>query len=159
MVFRFRLGLLIIGLFVLSGASLQQKELEPQQVLELINHDRRAFGLSELIFDPTLNLAAMAKAQDMVANNYFAHTSPEGTNPWHWFKALGYEYAYAGENLAQGYNDAHELQNSLMASPTHRANLLSPFYSQIGLAIVKVGKTNVVVEMFGSTDNQVSLRQ
>jgi len=159
MAFRFRLGLLIIGLFVLSGASLQQKELEPQQVLEFINYDRRENGLTELRFDATLNLAAMAKAQDMVENNYFAHTSPEGTSPWHWFKALGYEYAYAGENLAQGFNDAYELQQSLMQSPTHRANLLSPFYSQVGLAVVKVGKTNVVVEMFGSTENQVSLRQ
>lgn len=159
MTFRFRLGLLVLGLVVLSGSSLSQKELEPQQVLELINYDRRINGLSELTLDPTLNLAALAKAQDMVSNNYFAHTSPEGTAPWHWFKALGYEYAYAGENLAQGFTDAHELQESLMASPSHRANLLSPFYSQLGLAVVQVGKSSIVVEMFGSKDNQVSLRE
>lgn len=159
MKFRFRLGLLVIGLFALSGSSLSQKTLEPQQVLELINHDRREHGLSALEMNPTLNLAAMAKAEDMVSNNYFAHTSPKGTAPWHWFKALGYEYAYAGENLAQGFTDPYELQESLMASPSHRANLLSPFYSQLGLAVVRVGKSNIVVEMFGSQENHVSLRE
>src|SRR6185436_14031800 len=96
MAFRFRLGLLILGLAVLSGSSLSPKQLSTQAVLEAINHDRLSHNLPILTVDPTLNLAALAKAQDMVRGNYFAHTSPKGTEPWHWFKALGYEYAYAG---------------------------------------------------------------
>jgi uncharacterized protein YkwD len=128
-------------------------------VLEVINHDRSEHGLAPLQIDSTLNLAALAKAQDMINKNYFAHTSPEGTTPWHWFKTMGYNYAYAGENLAQGYSQVAELESSLMASPTHRANILSPFYSQVGLAVVEVGRSNVVVELFGSKEQQVSLRQ
>jgi len=157
--FKFRLGLLVLGLFALSGSSLTHNNLSIQQILDNLNHDRSVHGLAPLTIDPTLNLAALAKADDMISENYFAHTSPAGTTPWYWFKTLGYEYTYAGENLAQGYTDPSELENSLMASPTHRANILSPFYSQVGLAVAQTNNTNVVVEFFGSTENKVSLRE
>ena len=157
--FKFRLGLLVLGLFALSGSSLSTKTISLQQLLDNLNHDRIVHGLAALNVDPTLNLAALAKADDMIQRNYFAHTSPSGTTPWHWFKSLGYEYTYAGENLAQGFQDPAELESALMASPTHRANILSPFYSQVGLAVATVNNTNVVVEFFGSTENKVSLRQ
>ena len=159
MAFRFRLGLLILGLVILSGSSFGPKQLSTHEVLAALNHDRKSHNLSELAIDPTLNLAALAKAQDMVGQNYFAHTSPEGTEPWYWFKALGYDYAYAGENLAQGFKDAQELEARLMASPTHRANILSPFYSQVGLAVVNLNDTTIVVQMFGSHENQISMKR
>ncbi len=159
MAFKFRLGLLIIGLIVLSGSSLSPKQLSTQEVLEAINHDREQYNLGTLKADATLNLAALAKAQDMVRGNYFAHTSPEGTQPWHWFKALGYDYSYAGENLAQGFEDASDLEAHLMASPTHRANILSPFYSEVGVAVVTLNDTTIVVQMFGSTENQLSMKR
>lgn len=159
MAFRFRLGLLILGLIVLSGSSITPKELSASDVLEAVNNDRARYNLTALKLDPVLNLAALAKARDMVEGNYFAHTSPEGTEPWHWFKALGYDYAYAGENLAQGFENAQEMESSLMASPTHRANILSPFYSQIGVAVVNLNDTTVVVQMFGSQENQLSLKR
>ena len=47
-----------------------------------------------------LQEAAEKKAQDMIENNYFAHTSPQGKTPWHWVEESGYDYRYAGENLA-----------------------------------------------------------
>lgn len=159
MAFKFRLGLLILGLVIFSGSSLNQKQLSTQEVLEAINYDRTSHNLSILEVDETLNLAALAKAQDMVKKNYFAHTSPQGTEPWYWFKALGYEYAYAGENLAQGFKNAEELEEHLMASPTHRANILSPFYSQVGLAVVNLNDTTIVVQMFGSMENQLSMKR
>ena len=159
MAFKFRLGLLILGLSILSGSSLSTKQLSTHEVLEAINNDRASYNLLVLEIDETLNLAALAKAQDMVDKNYFAHTSPQGTEPWHWFKALGYEYAYAGENLAQGFKDARELEEHLMASPSHRANILSPFYSQVGLAVVNLNDTTIVVQMFGSQENQISLKR
>lgn len=159
MAFRFRFGLIILALFLFSGSTLTHNNLSIQQLLDNLNHDRIAHGLAPLSIDPILNLAALAKADDMVKQNYFAHTSPDGLTPWHWFKSLGYEYTYAGENLAQGFSDPDELEQSLMASASHRANILSPFYSQIGLAAVAVNNTNVVVEFFGSQDNKVSLRE
>ncbi len=157
--FKLRLGLLIIGLFVLSGSSLSAQAISIQQILDQINLDRAQAGLSALHLDSTLNLAALAKARDMVDHGYFAHTSPQGVEPWHWFRALGYDYTYAGENLAKGFADPSDLESSLMASPSHRANILSSNYSEVGLAVVEVNNVNVVVQLFGSEENRLTLRQ
>lgn len=118
--------------------------------MALVNQDRTSDGLPALDLNPTLNLAAYAKAEDMISNHYFAHTSPEGVSPWYWFKTLGYNYAYAGENLAIGYKDANTLVNSWMNSPDHRANILSPNYQDMGLAVIKSENSTLVVQMFGS---------
>jgi uncharacterized protein YkwD len=40
------------------------------------------------------------KANDMATLSYFAHTSPSGLTPWHWFAKANYVFSYAGENLA-----------------------------------------------------------
>lgn len=150
---------MILGLFVLSGSSLTTQTIPVQEILDQLNHDRAYYGLPSLHLDPTLNLAALAKAQDMIQNDYFAHTSPAGLAPWHWFRTLGYEYSYAGENLAKGYVDAQDLESSLMASSLHRANILSSDYSQVGIATITINKTTVVVELFGSRLERLSLRQ
>ncbi|HEV8601016.1 MAG TPA: CAP domain-containing protein [Patescibacteria group bacterium] len=156
---KLRLGLLIL-LIVMCNCYLDlSKQLTAQQILDLANQDRRKNGLSQLTLNPLLNLAALAKAQDMISKDYFAHISPEGTKPWYFFQSLGYNYIYAGENLASGFTDPKELENSWMASTDHRANILSPFYSDLGLAVVQEGKKTLVVEFFGSETNLVTLRQ
>lgn len=83
-----------------------------------------------------LNNAAFAKAQDMFANNYWAHTSPTGVTPWKWIGDAGYNYDVAGENLAKNYPTAQETVDAWMASPTHRANILNAKYQDIGFAVV-----------------------
>ena len=159
MSFKLRFALLLAAITIAFGFSAAPKPLSREQILHLVNVDRASHGLRPLQGNSVLDLAAYAKAQDMVSKNYFAHVSPEGVNPWHWFKALGYNYSYAGENLAEGFSDPKDLESSWMASPTHRANILSPFYSEVGLAVVSQNNTNVVVEFFGSKENQVTLRQ
>ncbi|MEJ0021967.1 MAG: CAP domain-containing protein [Candidatus Doudnabacteria bacterium] len=154
---RFGLLLALIGMFL--AGSYSSSPLTAQQILNLVNRDREKHGLSSLSLNPTLNLAALAKADDMINKNYFAHVSPAGTKPWDWFLSLGYNYSYAGENLAEGYTDPYELENSWMSSPAHRANILSPFYSEAGLAVVERNNTNIIVQFFGSKENKVTLRQ
>lgn len=133
--------------------------MSAQSILSLVNQDRAEHGLSQLDLNPTLSLAALSKAQDMIAQNYFAHVSPEGVKPWHWLSSLGYEYTYAGENLAAGFDDPYDLVDSWMSSKEHRANILSPFYDELGLAIANSGDTTIVVQFFGSRVNHVSLRE
>ena|SRR3989338_1368244 len=155
---KFRTGILL--LFVLMTFSFSYKpNLTPGEILELVNTTRVNSGLTPLSLNSTLNLAAFAKAEDMLNNNYFAHVSPEGVKPWYWFKAMGYNYTYAGENLALGYDDADELVDSWMSSPSHKSNILSPFYSDLGLAVVNDQGNTVIVQMFGSKTNLVSIRQ
>ena len=102
-------------------------------IRNLTNSARIAEGLDPLTENSTLNQAAMAKAKDMVANNYFAHTSPSGTSPWYWFKNAGYIYTFAGENLAMDFIEAEDVVNAWMASPTHRKNIVNTKYEEIGI--------------------------
>lgn len=153
---KLRFGFLLAFIALVSSLSLKSAVLSQQEILDLVNLDRTRYGLSSLTLNPTLNLAALAKAEDMLSNKYFAHTSPSGATPWYWFKTMGYQYTYAGENLAEGYTDAGDLEKSWMSSPTHRANILSPYYSEVGLAIVSYNNKNLVVQMFGSKDARLT---
>jgi len=152
---KLKLSALFVAILLATGFTNSKALLSQSKILEFVNQDRLSDGLPALALNPTLNLAALAKAQDMIANHYFAHTSPEGVAPWYWIRSLGYNYAYAGENLAVGYSDANALVASWMNSPAHRANILSPNYQEMGLAVIKSENSTLVVQMFG-TKQQVS---
>src|SRR3989344_5554740 len=107
-----------------------------EQLITLVNQKRQENGLPPLSFSPELAVAARDKANDMLSKNYWAHNSPDGKTPWEFFKEAGYNYVYAGENLARGFNTSLDVTNAWMASPTHRANVLSPNYSDVGFAVV-----------------------
>lgn len=156
---RVKLGLLLFFVIFASSASAHNDPLSPEKVLTLVNQDRNENGLVPLSLSTTLNLAASAKAYDMITGNYFAHVGPDGKKPWHWFKTLGYNYVYAGENLASGFDNAAELERTWMSSEKHRANILSPYYSEMGIAIVEVQETTLIVQFFGNQDQKLTIRQ
>mgnify|MGYP001409754965 CR=1 FL=1 len=108
------------------------------QMLELVNAERLSRGLKALQLDPELVKIARLKSRDMIDNNYFEHTSPTYGDPFNMMRSFGISYKYAGENLAgnPSVEDAHE---SLMNSPGHRANILNPNYTHIGIGIVEGG--------------------
>jgi uncharacterized protein YkwD len=154
-----KFGFLLVLVVLVTSVNLKPEALTAQQILDLVNNDRASHGLSQLELDPVLTLAALAKAEDMTSNNYFAHTSPDGATPWQWFRAMGYNYTYAGENLAEGYTDPYELEKSWMASAPHRANILSPNFEEVGLAIVEHKNTNLIVQLFGSKDAKLTFQK
>jgi hypothetical protein len=123
-------------------------------LVELTNADRGAQGLGTLTVSPVLTAVAEAKAKDMAAKGYFAHTSPEGLTPWHWFKEKGYKFSYAGENLAVDFNESIDVERAWMNSPTHRANLVGTQFTEIGIATAQgtyQGRsTTFVVQVFGT---------
>ncbi len=126
-----------------------------QQLLLLTNEKRQENGLPPLTLNSELDSAALAKANNMFTEDYWAHDSPDGKTPWYFIKQAGYNYVYAGENLARGFTTPSDVVNAWMASPEHRQNMLSPNYTNVGFA-VETGKltgedTVLVVEMFGST--------
>lgn len=126
-----------------------------QRIVDLTNTARVENGIAPLTVDQRLSASAEAKARDMLNREYFDHVEPSGQAPWHWFKEAGYIYTYAGENLGVHFNDADAIQKAWMDSETHRANILSDKFSNIGVAIVAGeldGKeTIVVVEHFGKS--------
>ena len=118
------------------------------------NTERATSSLPGLTLNPALSQAAFLKAQDMFANNYWAHTSPSGTTPWKWLGDAGYNYDVAGENLAKNYPTADATIAAWMNSETHRANILNAKYQEVGFAVVdgilEGRNTTLVVAYYGA---------
>lgn len=112
------------------------------------NASRAANGLGPLIMSGLLNNSAQAKAQHMADNNYWAHVTPDGTQPWYFFEAAGYNYSAAGENLAYGFDTSAGVNQGWMNSAGHRANILGN-YADVGFGIVNSpnyqGSENTIV--------------
>lgn len=151
----------ILGTFFISNVKKNFAEvlgvatnISASDLLKETNEIRKKQGFSELRMNNDLARAALNKAKDMFTKNYWAHNAPDGNTPWFFIKQSGYEYVYAGENLARGFSNSQEIVNAWMASPSHRANMLSSNYEEIGFAVVDgnlIGEdTTLVVEMFGS---------
>jgi hypothetical protein len=107
----------------------------PAVLADLTNQDRQAQNLPPLVVSPLLNEAAQMKASDMATNGYFAHTSPDGKTPWYWLSQVGYNYQYAGENLAMNFNDSKDVADAWMASPMHRDNIVKENYTEVGTGV------------------------
>lgn len=125
-----------------------------EKLLELTNKERIKAGIAPLKLSQELNSAASSKASYMFEKNFWAHVAPDGTTPWYFIRNSGYEYQYAGENLARGFNASEDVVRAWMESPTHRDNLLSPNYTDIGFAVsagnLTGTETILVVQEFGS---------
>ncbi|PJC22748.1 hypothetical protein COV28_03000 [candidate division WWE3 bacterium CG10_big_fil_rev_8_21_14_0_10_48_23] len=122
---------------------------------QLTNQKRVGAGTTSLKVDHRLEQAALAKARDMFAKNYWAHYAPDGsTTPWQFILATGYTYKFAGENLARDFDTSASVVEAWMASPSHRANLLNNSYRDIGIVAVNGSilgeETTLVVQMFGT---------
>lgn len=143
----------IIGQSPVFYLGYNQAAVLPSVLVDLTNSERVNSGLGGLAINPLLVASAQAKANDMANNGYFAHTSPAGKSPWYWFSQIGYSYRSAGENLAVGFFESEDVETAWMESLTHRANILSPKYSEIGIAVAKGTYQGVdvvfVVQHFG----------
>lgn len=124
-----------------------------QQIIDDTNKERQKLGLASLSNNENLNKAATLKAQNMFEENYWAHFSPSGKDPWGFILGSGYKFSYAGENLARNFNDSESVVKAWMNSPTHRDNIVNTKYTEIGVAVVDgvlLGqKTTLVVQEFG----------
>lgn len=132
-------------------------------LIKMANAERVKNNLPQLNENPLLDSAAYMKALDMVKNGYFNHDSPSGTKPWYWFDRSGYDYKYAGENLAIGFLESKEVNDAWLASPTHKANIVNNKYKDIGIAILKANfqgnPVTLVVQMFGSKQSKNTTTQ
>ncbi len=106
-------------------------------VVAFTNEERAHAGVGTLQENTRLTAAAQAKAEDMARRGYFAHNGPEGKEPWQWILESGYDYSYAGENLAVRFVDSKEVVNAWMASPTHKRNIVKGAYTEIGIGIAQ----------------------
>jgi hypothetical protein len=145
------------GFFGISEIS--ASNITQTNIITLTNQERSAVGLNTLTPNAKLAAAAQAKAENMFQEQYWDHFGPNGETPWQFITAAGYNYVYAGENLAKGFRTAEGVVEAWMASPTHRDNILSANYKDIGVAIMTgelLGtETTLVVQMFGNLTSEV----
>lgn len=99
---------------------------------------RKKAGCKPLTINTKLTTAAQKHATDMSVNNYFSHTSKNGTT---WNKRItkaGYTKP-GGENIARGYPTPSEVMKAWMASPGHRSNILYCKFRTIGIGYSPIG--------------------
>lgn len=119
--------------------SAAEKGIE-QEVLSLVNAERAKVGVRPLELDWELSRVAKTKSQDMVNKNYFSHQSPTYGSPFDMMKQFGISYKTAGENIASGQRSPQEVMASWMNSSGHRANILKPEYTHLGVGYVVGGQ-------------------
>ncbi len=140
--------------FIKPGVLGINSNIEKNEIIILTNEERKKMNLPSLKENSFLDEAAAKKAQNMFDENYWAHYSPSGKDPWGFITSSGYRYSYAGENLARNFYESDEIVAAWMASSSHKDNIVNPNYKEIGIAVVegtlKGEKTTLVVQMFGS---------
>ena len=121
---------------------------DEKETIDLINAERKKAGLSALSIDNELQRVARIKAQDMVDNNYFSHTSPTYGSPFDMMQSFKITYKTAGENIA-GNSTNQGAVTAWMNSPGHKANILNSSFTHTGLGVVKSNKYGkIYVQMF-----------
>ncbi|MFE9775212.1 CAP domain-containing protein [Streptomyces sp. NPDC005931] len=119
-------------------------------VIGLTNRERARAGLPALGADPLLTAAAQAHSADMVARDFYAHTAPDGSRPRDRATAAGSTRRTVGENIACGQRSAAEVVQGWMNSPGHRANILRPEFTHIGVGFAGGGRAGTYwTQLFG----------
>jgi uncharacterized protein YkwD len=90
-----------------------------------------------LAWNDKLLAAAAAHSQDMAQNNYFAHSSQNGTTFDKRITSAGYNWSAAGENIAAGYRTVSDVMQGWLKSEGHCQNIMSPGFKEVGVACVK----------------------
>jgi uncharacterized protein YkwD len=106
-----------------------------EEVLELVNVERRGAGLADLAWDESAAEVAFGHAQDMAAEQYFEHQSPDGSTPGDRLADAGLGGTYWGENIAMGQPDPEAVVADWMSSEGHRENILDPQFARLGVGV------------------------
>jgi uncharacterized protein YkwD len=137
--------LLLAGLLVLQTGSVAAAPVQTDpglvaRVLELTNIERQKAGLSPLTISAELNDAALTYSQVLATSGCFQHTCGSVPNFADRVGQAGYSgWNALAENIAAGYPTPEAVVAGWMASPGHRANILSPKYTEIGIGLVSGG--------------------
>lgn len=112
------------------------------EVLRLVNIERANAGAAPLVLDEALCNAANMRAIEMDCTGVFGHKRPNGNSCFEVYDICNVEWQSAcGENIAAGQATPEEVMKSWLSSAGHKANILSPEYTKMGLGY-SVGLSN-----------------
>ncbi|HET7539350.1 MAG TPA: CAP domain-containing protein, partial [Polyangiaceae bacterium] len=117
------------------------------RLLELLNQSRASAGLAALAPDEALRDVAFAHSTDMAGHDYFGHVSPTAGDPEARLRRAGVVVSAYGENIAQA-DTPENAHDSLMNSPGHRAVMLGPQFTHVGIAAVPAHSALVYTLLF-----------
>ena len=120
-----------------------------QEVLDIVNSERGRVGLLPLRLHSQLIAAAQAHSDDMARHNFMSHTGSDGSSPFDRMKRYGYNFRWAGENVASGYSSPQDVMRGWMNSSGHRANILNPNFRDIGIGYAR-GNSPYWTQKFGA---------
>lgn len=104
-------------------------------VVDLVNQVRQEHGLAPVVVDPALEAAANGHAAHMAAVGQMAHDGiGDGTMQTRATEA-GFQGSRMAENVAAGQQSPEQVMQSWMQSPGHRANVLDPALTSIGVGV------------------------
>ena len=140
-------GLIAIG----AGAhDLRAQNSEERQLLQLVNQARSQQRLGPVKWDPALAAAAQQHAQWVARSPQLSHQYPGEPDLAERASKAGAHFHEIAENVAQGQS-VDQLHEEWMNSPHHKANILDPNITSIGVAIVRRGDTLFAVEDFSQS--------
>lgn len=105
------------------------------EVVRLANVERAAAGRPELASHPAVTQAALAHSADQAATGRMSHTGSDGSDAGTRLTRAGFEWRTWGENVAVGQRTAADVMAAWMASPGHRANILSTSFTTVGVGV------------------------
>ncbi len=137
-------GALVGRIFLLHNAPSAPEQFaamsaQEQEIMRLVNNERAGAGRKPLELSPRLAVVARGHSYDMAIRRYFAHNTPEGAALADRMRGVGIPYRELGENI---YTERSEDQSDVarravdrwLKSPPHRDNLLSPSFTETGMA-------------------------
>lgn len=110
------------------------------EVLRLVNIERANVGVAPLVLDEALCNAANMRAIEMDCTGVFGHKRPNGNSCFEVYDICNVEWRNAcGENIAAGQATPEDVMKSWLGSAGHKANILSPEYTKMGLGYSNSG--------------------
>ena len=124
------------------------KEDPVKEMVEAINTERSKVGVPPLSIDDRLNNSASLKAQDMEKNGYFGHVNPKtGKNGYEYIQEENIANCRASENLSRD-SSVEKSMEWLMNSPAHKAAILNPNATAVGVGYKKTFLNTLYVQHF-----------
>lgn len=118
---------------------LEETPQEVKDFVQMMNDHREDLGLSRLIWDDRVYQVALAHSEDMKDRDFFAHTNPDGKDPFDRLGDAGIEYWAAAENIAYGYSTGAAVLNGWLNSAGHKANIENGTFTHHGVGYVADG--------------------
>ena len=128
-------------------ASLTDRPAAAAELFDLLNMTRIEDGAGAVAWSEALAKVAGRHGREMYEEGFFSHASPATGMVGARLQAEGIPFRAAGENLALSptVDTAHE---GLLASPSHRAAMLDPIFTRVGISAIEGPMGLMVVQVF-----------